>query len=335
MKITSKIIVLLMSVLLPMGFAGCSDDDDDMPNPGGEEAPEFVLGQESLKVKIGPENKVTVDIKQGGGEYDAFILDAKVATAEVTDGVIKVEGLANGQTFLMVSDKYNRYRKLPVRVYTVDKIQLSHESFDLSTLLGSSETIKANVILGNGGYEIESDNSAVLASINEAGEISVTATSKKTEFTANVTVTDCTGLSASIAVTVKSSLEPFSEEDLAEIISNDERGYFYDGNPVKCRWNGAVFVNTITEAGKNRYGWDYYSGYNMYFIDFAGDKSVGEKSDAVFSCKSYPYDINEQPVTLKIIKNVGTNLWGIFSYINEEEEKLYSGYFCDTVETSE
>ena len=44
MKITSKIIALLMSVLLPMGFAGCSDDDD-MPNPGGEEVPEFVLGQ--------------------------------------------------------------------------------------------------------------------------------------------------------------------------------------------------------------------------------------------------------------------------------------------------
>lgn len=65
MKITSKIIVLLMSALLPMGFAGCSDDDDDMPNPGGEEAPEFVLGQESIKVKIGSENKATVDVKQG------------------------------------------------------------------------------------------------------------------------------------------------------------------------------------------------------------------------------------------------------------------------------
>ena len=65
MKITSKIIVLLMSVLLPIGFVGCSDDDDDMPNSLGEEAPEFVLGQESVKVKIGPENKVIIDIKQG------------------------------------------------------------------------------------------------------------------------------------------------------------------------------------------------------------------------------------------------------------------------------
>ena len=95
MKITSKIIILLMSVLLPMGFAGCSDDDD-MPNPGGEEAPEFVLGQESIKVKIGSENKATVDVKQGGGEYDAFILDARIAKAEIADGIIKVEGLANG-----------------------------------------------------------------------------------------------------------------------------------------------------------------------------------------------------------------------------------------------
>ena len=77
MKITSKIIVLLMSVLLPIGFVGCSDDDDDMPNSLGEEAPEFVLGQESVKVKIGPENKVIIDIKQGGGEYDAFYFGRK------------------------------------------------------------------------------------------------------------------------------------------------------------------------------------------------------------------------------------------------------------------
>ena len=88
MKITSKIIVLLMSALLPMGFAGCSDDDDDMPNPGGEEAPEFVLGQESIKVKIGSENKATVDVKQGGGEYNAFILDARTCKrADFCDGV--------------------------------------------------------------------------------------------------------------------------------------------------------------------------------------------------------------------------------------------------------
>lgn len=215
MKIISKVIVLLMSVLLPMGFVGCSDDET--PHSVEEKIPEFVLGQESIKVKVGQENKVTVNLKRGGGEYNAFILDAKVATAEVANGVIKVEGLVNGQTFLMISDRYNRYRKLSVSVYTTDKLQLSHETFDVITLLGSSEILKANVVLGNGGYRATSDNLAVSVSIDESGELSMTAISKKEKFTANITITDRTGLTANIAITVKASLEPFTTEELKVI----------------------------------------------------------------------------------------------------------------------
>lgn len=127
----------------------------------------------------------------------------------------------------MVSDKYSRYRKLPVNVYTTDKLQLSHETFDLITLLGNSKTLKANVVLGNGGYEAMSDNPAVSVSVNEAGEISMKATSKKEDFTANITVTDCTGLTANIAVTVKASLEPFTTEELEAIKADNSRRYYF------------------------------------------------------------------------------------------------------------
>lgn len=331
MKITSKIVVLLMAALLPVGFAGCSDDDDDMPNSGGEEAPEFVLGQESIKVKIGAENKVTVDIKQGGGEYDAFILDARIAKAEIVDGVIKVEGLANGQTSLMVSDKYNRYRKMAVNVYTTEKLQLSDETFDLITVLGNSKTLKAHVVLGNGGYEVKSDNPAVSVSINEEGEISMTATSKKADFTATVTVTDCTGLSASIAVTVKASLVAFTDEELEVIMADNSVRYYF--NNAKTNDYDVEYINTTIEDGRLRYGWNLW-GYYCYYIDFAGDKSVGTKEDASFTVSSWSVsgEYDNQPVTLKIVKNDGTNLWGTFSFINEKQEKLYTGYFCDTVE---
>ena len=330
MKITSKIIVLLMSALLPMGFAGCSDDDDDMPNPGGEEAPEFVLGQESIKVKIGSENKATVDVKQGGGEYNAFILDARIAKTEIVDGVIKVEGLANGQTFLMVSDKYSRYRKLPVSVYTTDKLQLSHETFDLITLLGYSKTLKANVVLGNGGYEVMSDNPAVSVSVNEAGEISMKATSKKEDFTANITVTDCTGLTANIAVTVKASLEPFTTEELEAIKADNSRRYYYRGRRTDDY--DVEYVNTTIDDGKIRYGWNLWGSY-YHYMDFMGDKTEGVKEGATFSVSSWIVSdkYSGQAVTLKIIKNDGTNLWGVFSFVDEEREMLCSGYFCDTV----
>lgn len=331
MRIISKIIVLLMAALLPMGFAGCSDDDDEPTADGGKEAPEFVLGQESIKVKIGAENKVTVDVKQGGGEYDAFILDARIAKAEIVDGVIKVEGLANGQTSLMVSDKYNRYRKMAIGVYTTDKLQLSDETFDLITVLGNSKTLKANVVLGNDGYEVKSDNPAVSVSINEEGEISMTATSKKADFTATVTVTDCTGLSASIAVTVKASLVAFTDEELEAIMADNSVRYYF--GHTKTNDYDVDYINTAIEDGKLRYGWNLWGSY-FYYIDFAGDKSVGAKEDAAFTISSWSVsgEYAEQPATLEIIKNDGTHIWGIFSFINDEQEKLYTGYFCDTVE---
>mgnify|MGYP001514494862 FL=1 len=331
MKITSKIIVLLMSVLLPIGFVGCSDDDDDMPNSLGEEAPEFVLGQESVKVKIGPENKVIIDIKQGGGEYDAFIFDAKVAFAEVADGIIKVEGLANGQTFLMVSDKYNRYRKLPVDVYTTDKLQLSHETLDFITPLGNSKILKANVILGNGGYKVTSDNPAVSVSIDEAGEIRMKTTSRREDFIANITVTDCQDLTANIVVTVKASLEPFTIEELEAIKADNSRRYYF-GKTRTDDEEDIEYVNMAIDDGKIRYGWNIWGAF-YYYIDFIGDKTEGVKENATFSITSWSVDdeYNDQAVTFKIIKNDGTNLWGVFSFIDEEKEFVYAGYFCDTV----
>lgn len=330
MRITSKIIVLLMSSLLSIGFVACSDDDDTSAS-GGKEIPEFVLGQESIKVKIGAENKVTVDIKQGGGEYNAFILDASIAKVEVENGVIKVEGLANGQTSLIISDKYNRYRKLPVSVYTTDKLQLSHEQFDMLIPLGWSKKITENVVLGNGGYEATSDNPDVAVSVDEAGEISITAISKKSAFTANVIVTDCTNLTSKIAVTVKPSFEPFTVEELEAIKADNNRRYFW-GN---TKTNGyGTFVNTVKDDGKLRYGWIAYD-YYFHYIDFKGGKAEGVKEDATVSINISFFGLNEsytdQAVTLSIIKNDGTNIWGVYSFVDEENEKLNFGYFCDTI----
>ncbi|NDV65864.1 hypothetical protein [Bacteroides sp. 224] len=325
MKITNKIIILLMAALLPMGFAGCSDDDE-IPNPGTEETPEFILEQELLKVKIGSENKATVAIKEGGGEYNAFCLDESLAKVEMVNGVITIEGFANGQTSLIISDKYSRYRKLPISVYTTDVLELSTKNTELTTKLGSSKSITANVVLGNDGYKIESNNPAVEASITEEGEIKITATSKKADYVATITVTDCTGLSENILVSVKATFEPFTNEELETIMETNARRYFYNNSNTFNTYYTPL--NEIVD-GKQRYGWKYYTYYWIY-IDFTGDKSVGTKSDALFTYHTWSNDTIEN-ITLKIIKNDGTNIWGIFSYINDSEEKLYTGYFCDTV----
>ena len=329
MKTINKITqMLLVAMLLTFGFAGCSDDNETI-NPGGEtKVPDFILEQESIKVKIGTENKVTVTVKEGGGEYEAFILNANIAKAETVDGVIKVEGVANGQTSLIVSDKYNRYRKIPISVYTTEKLELSHKAFDLVTILGNSNTVMANIVLGNSGYEVTSNNPAVTVSVNEEGVISMTAVSKKTEFTAIVTVKDYTGLSEDITVTVKASLEPFTDAELEAIMLDNTLRYFYNGSYTGSSYY--TYLIEITGEGKQRYGWDYYSFF-WYKLEFKGGKDVGTKEDAVFDYNYYIDGSITTPVTMRIIKNDGVNIWGVFSYINDEQEKLYTGYFCSPI----
>lgn len=327
MKTINKIVgILTIAILLLIGFTGCSDDDETVKPEA--KLPAFTLAQESIRVKIGDENKIAVDIKEGGGEYNAFILDTTIAKVETVDGVVKVEGFANGQTSLIISDKYSRYRKLPVSVYTTDKILLSHKVVDLVTVLGNSKTFKANVVSGNGGYKAISNNSAVTVIVNEEGTISITAVSKKTEFKAKVMITDCTDLSEDISVNVKASLDPFTETELEAIMLDNTRRYFYDGSQTDSPYY--TYLNEITEQGKQRYGWDNWS-YYWYKLEFKGSKDVGVKEEAVFDYNFYTTDYINTPVTMEIIKNDGVNVWGVFSYINDEQEKLYTGYFCSPI----
>lgn len=327
MKTTTKLMFLLMPALLLMGFIGCSVHEHDPDPVDEEEIPDFVLGQDSIRVKIGAGNKATVTVKEGGGEYNAFCLDKNLANAEVVNGAITVEGFANGQTLLIISDKHTRYRRLPVSVYTTDVLELSSKELNLVTKLGQPETIEANVVLGNGGYKVQSSNKAVLASVTKEGKISITVTSKKADYTAVITVTDSTNLTASITVSVKASMIPFTDEELKTIMANNTRRYFYNGYNTYNNYYAAL--NKTLDDGKQRYGWDYYDVCWLY-IDFAGGKAVGTKSDARFNFQEWPDEIIF-PVTLKIIKNDGTNIWGTFFYIDDKKEEMNTGYFCDTV----
>lgn len=327
MKILNKIAVVLLSVLLPVGFAGCSDDE---VISNEDKAPDFIIGQDVVKVKIGSENKVTLNVEQGGGEYNAFILDENIAKMEMVDGSIHIEGIVNGQTSLIVSDKYNRYRRIPISVYTVDALQLGKQEMEIVTRLGYPGTLETTILSGNGGYKVSSDNSAVEISLDEVGLIYITATSKKEDYTANITVTDCSGLSAKITVNVKATLIPFSDEELEDIMSKTE--WIYVLNDKQEGW-GDEPVREKLENGKIRYGWiDEFWGriYGLMYFDFLGGTEVGEKEEAVLTYQEGKlFTFEKQPVVLEVIKNDGTNLWVVYSFVNEREEKLYYGYFCD------
>ena len=318
-------VFLTTAIVLSMIFSGCNYIED-IQEEISKIIPELHFDTEKISVKIGTDSKYLLEIKEGGGEYSVFSLDEEVAKVELIDGMIFIEGLINGKTSIVVSDKNGFYRKLPVMVYTTETMTLKDYKFELSTLLGYSDVVTTNVILGNGEYQVDSDNPKVKATVTEDGIITITGTSKIDTFTATVTVTDASGLSAFITLTMKSTTTPFFAEKLEEIKNNNSRRYFLADLEVGQSY--FTFLNT-QDNGQQLYGWDYW-GFYYFKLWFTGDKSVGKKTDGKFSFSYFtPGDYNKEPADVEIIKNDGTNLWGIFTFI--KDEKLVYGYFCDRI----
>lgn len=320
-------LLLLLSFMLPLGLAGCSDDDEVIQIE--EQAPELTFASESLRVKIGSENKVTLAVAQGGGEYKAFSLNPDIADVEIENGEIKVEGFANGQTEIVVSDKAGQYNKLPISVYTTEVLTFDADEIRFTTPLGHSKSATIHIVLGNGGYSITSDSELISASINEEGEITVTGTSARDEITGHVTISDCTGISATLPVIVNYTLVPFDENELEEIKATTGNTIRFNGDTNAYERWGGTWGLTTEDDGRLHYSWTYYS-WAYWHIYFKGDKSVGAKEEATFACSMYnpsyqQINVQDQEVDLEIIQSDDTTVWAIFSFI--KDEKLNYGYF--------
>src|SRR3712207_5469208 len=148
-----NILYAMAVVLLPMSFVACGGDEDVTPTETEQKAelPEFKIGQDTIRVKIGAENKAALEVASSGGECRAFVLDTTVAKASTEGDKVMVEGFKNGLTNLVVSDKYNRYRRVYVSVYTTDVMTISKESVEMLTVLGQWGTDTLEV-KGNGGF---------------------------------------------------------------------------------------------------------------------------------------------------------------------------------------
>jgi hypothetical protein len=318
----SKLLWIVLSLLIV--FSGCSEDGIN-ENPE-EVIPELQFNTDRISVKVGNDNKYILEVMQGGGEYNVFSLSDEIAKVEISGEKILIEGIANGKTFIVVSDKNGFYKKLPVQVYTTDKMELKDYSLELTTLLGHSGTLTTAVLLGNGSYRVASDNTNVQVSISEDGTITITGTSKPDILTVNITVTDASDLSAVIVLTVKSSTAPFSDEDLKSIMSENTRRYYLNGKNTAQTYYS--YYNKL-DNGQQLYGWDLYN-YYYYKLWYTGDKSVGKKQDAKLSCYyGQPPAFSKEPVDFEIIKNDGTNIWAIFTFI--KDDMLQYGYFCDKI----
>ena len=321
--------------LLSVAFTACDDDDDPAyPNPqpieDNSSSKPIKLGVETLKVKVGTENRQEVTVADGNGEYSAFSSNTTIAKAYSEGGKVYVEGLANGMTDVIITDAAGRYAKLPVSIYTTDVMQLDVTTMEFKHLVGETRTKTGKVVLGNGGYTIASDNDNVQASIDfDSGEFSITAKALSEKYTATVTVGDCTGISATVEVVVDWTDDPFDDALIATILAKTPYEYYLSYASTSYSRYGSV-VNAKQSDGTYMYGWDYWGYYYMKVYTPSQEVGTYENCKLEFA-PSWSSSANRDltDVQVKILKNENKMLWIAFKYTYNGA--IEYGYMVTTV----
>lgn len=325
MKLHKHLFVTSLALFL-FAVAGCSSLERDKGEKVTPPSPELKIKENAVRVKIGAENRVKVDILEGGNEYHVFSTDENVVTAEVVDKKIVLTGKSIGKAVVILSDEHSKYRKLPVSVYLTDQIKFNLQEVGIEVLAGHRKSAVINVSEGNGGYQVTSDNPHLKLSTTEDGKITIDAEAPKGPFTASVTVKDWGGVSASFPVKVTITKNAFPESLRDEVKAEDKVRYLFDGEDLMAKHVGDS--DKEYRGGAFFYGWKYYNSF--YFkLTFQSDLQVGKKTDATLRMHTRGRELAETKVELEIIKNDGKKVWGIFSF--EKEGVVHYGSFCDGV----
>ncbi|MCI1780031.1 MAG: hypothetical protein LKI53_08785 [Bacteroidales bacterium] len=323
MKTKNIILILSVGLLFLCSVISCSKDNSVQPV-----AVKADLTFDTDTINIGVGEVLNVKIKTGGGEYDVFSENPDIVKVSMDGNEIEVESLDKGYSGIIVSDAYGNYERLPVKSL-YKSISVDKPSVSGKIKLGNTQNVVINVISGNGDYIASSSNEEVLkiSGIN-GNEINIILLA---EGAADVTIEDIMGLTITIPVTVETTTEPYSKEELNTLMSDETIRYEFDGSKVvnaSAAWYD--FLNK-KDGDYNLYGWDYY-GYMYFKIWFDGDKSAGKKDNARIQSKtSWSGDeINNDSVNFNIIKNDGTRIWAVYSFVMNN--KLYFGNFCQSID---
>lgn len=324
-----KYYFLSLALATSCGFAFTSCDDDDDVVPVVVEDPDLTFDSDLVRVKIGAENKALVPIATGGGEYNAYSLDENIAKPVVEDGNLYVEGFKNGSTKIVVSDASNNYKTLDVSVYTTEEMTLSHTDYSFVITMGKTSTSnECSVVLGNGTYSVTSDNENVRATIDaETGEITLTAKAKKDEYSAVITVTDISGLTASMNVTVTATLEPFTQSEINALMALTEKKIDYNGNhSYYFDYYTDKTMKSVTANGYTETGWIKESYWYTYkhTLKYPEGTKVGEEVDG--SLIQGDYSETAYNGKVKILADDATHFVGIYYNIDLDKEVINTGY---------
>lgn len=333
--------VLLMGSTM-VGLTSCSDDDTTAP--AVDEKEDLTLTADVQRVKIGPENMVLIDVASGNGQYHAFSLNPEIADVVVgDDGQYYIQGFKNGTAQMVISDAASNYKQLTVFVYTTDQLQLSHEDYTMSAVLGKNIISReCTVVLGNGGYSVESNNAMLHAEIDsESGMITIEAIAYKEEFKAVVTVKDCAGLSASINVTVTPSLEPFTQDELDAILAKNRNDLFIEDHQfpytvaedfARGLERSGTWSDRSTGNGSHTFGWWCDGWYDAgHYIIYPEGTTIGQEVDAIYrflyrSSIFYGETTYNLDGKAKILQDDGTKKVMIWWNVDLENEFISRGW---------
>ena len=238
------------------------------------------VSESTDRVKIGADTKAELPIDPSLGEYTVECLTPQYAEVVTEGDKVYLEGKANGAAYVNIGQG-DLLRQITYSVYTTDVLTMNETSFSFETPLGlSSSTNDCYVVLGNGGYTVTSDNAKVTATINSTtGVLTITATSAKDPFTAVLTVKDCTGLTATVNVTVTSTLDAFTDSDIAMLAAKTANETYIRSSQFSQTsntdtgsglWYYGEWKDANNSDGTHTFGWwePGYGDYGGHYITY-------------------------------------------------------------------
>lgn len=310
-----------------LGVSSCGSDKDDN-NPIQKPA-ELALDKDTIKV--GVEETAELNVKEGAGSYKVFSENPAIATTEIADKKITIKGQDKGYTAVVVSDENGAYKRIPVQSM-YKHLAADSTNLRINMKLGNTQNVTLTITAGNGNYKVQTDNSniAKVASI-DGNKITITGLA---EGSANLIITDMMNLSLTIPITVKTTTVPYTSEELQALKNDNTLRYMFNGKSVYNESDSYYNYINQMDDDYNMYGFDYY-GYMYFKVWFVGDKTVGKKSSGKIQAKMTWGDneSSSDALTFEIIKNDGTFIWAVYSYI--QDNKLYYGNFCQRINVDE
>lgn len=315
----------IIGLLLAGGFSACNNKSDITPEEPTATPVEIQLENDTLSVPVGETS--TTKILKGGGNYKVINESPDIAVASLENNAITIKSLQKGITACIISDDAGNYKRVTIKSMYMS-ILLDKEEISISKILGhDAGDQKVVVKKGNGDYQIKSENTDVAQFLRVQGDTAIYIRGVHSGETM-VNITDAAGLVAKVKVTVAETDVPYTDNEKAEIMnSNVKRIAWNEGKVIN--WSGYNYLQAINtkEGNKNKIGFEYQD-YQYLRLFFDGDESVGVYDNAKIEARLQFYGpiTTFDNVKVEIIKNDGTNVWGIMSVI--KNKYLYRGYFC-------